>query len=101
MLPRDIKIGEEQMRALNAFSLTVACLFVAGGRTRAGAGPAGATPAEVGLSAERLDRITEWLKDDHRQGHRSRAPSLMIARHGKIALFRVHRRRSIPRPRRR
>ena len=45
-----------------------------------------AKPAEVGLSAERLDRITEWLRD---QSAKNVIPGavLMIVRNGKIAYF--------------
>ena len=45
-----------------------------------------AKPAEVGLSAERLDRITEWLRD---QSAKNVIPGavLMIVRNGKVAYF--------------
>jgi CubicO group peptidase (beta-lactamase class C family) len=45
-----------------------------------------AKPAEVGLSAERLDRITNWLKGDSEKGKIPGAV-LMILRHGKVAYF--------------
>src|SRR2546421_731176 len=45
-----------------------------------------AKPADVGLSAERLDRITEWLRD---QSAKNVIPGavLMIVRNGKVAYF--------------
>ena len=43
-------------------------------------------PAEVGFSAERLDRITQLLRDDIGKGVIPGA-TLLIARHGKIAYF--------------
>lgn len=45
-----------------------------------------AKPADVGFSAERLDRITEWLRD---QSARNVIPGavLMIVRNGKVAYF--------------
>jgi CubicO group peptidase (beta-lactamase class C family) len=45
-----------------------------------------ATPAEVGLSAERLDRITQMLRDDSAKGTVPGAV-MLVARHGKIAAF--------------
>ena len=45
-----------------------------------------AKPADVGLSAERLDRITSWLKEDSAKGAIPGAV-LMILRHGKVAYF--------------
>ena len=45
-----------------------------------------AKPAEVGLSAERLDQITSWLRD---QSARNVIPGavLMVVRNGKVAYF--------------
>jgi CubicO group peptidase (beta-lactamase class C family) len=45
-----------------------------------------AKPADVGLSAERLDRITQLLREDSTKGV---VPGsvLLVARHGKIAYF--------------
>src|SRR5271170_2016626 len=43
-------------------------------------------PAEVGLSAERLGRITQLLRDDTTKGLVPGAV-LLVARHGKIAWF--------------
>src|SRR5215208_7510810 len=45
-----------------------------------------AKPAEVGFSAERLDRITQRLKDDIQKGTIPGAV-LMIVRNGKVAYF--------------
>ena len=45
-----------------------------------------AKPADVGLSQERLDRITQTLRDDTGKGVVPGAV-LLIARHGKIAYF--------------
>jgi len=44
------------------------------------------TPAQVGLSAERLDKIMQVLRDDVAKGTVPGA-ILMVARHGKIAYF--------------
>src|SRR5262245_14439165 len=77
---------EERMRSLKtlAFALCVLALaFVA-------AAPAQelptAKPADVGFSAEQLDRITSWLKEDTQKGAIPGAV-LMILRHGKVAYF--------------
>jgi CubicO group peptidase (beta-lactamase class C family) len=45
-----------------------------------------AKPADVGFSAERLDRITQWLKNDIDKGTIPGAV-LMIVRNGKVAYF--------------
>jgi len=45
-----------------------------------------AKPADVGLSAERLERITQWLRDDIAKGTIPGAV-LMIVRNGKVAYF--------------
>lgn len=45
-----------------------------------------AKPADVGFSAERLDRITQWLKADVEKGTIPGAV-LMIVRNGKVAYF--------------
>jgi CubicO group peptidase (beta-lactamase class C family) len=45
-----------------------------------------AKPEDVGFSAERLDRITQWLRDDIAKGVIPGAV-LMIVRHGKVAYF--------------
>jgi CubicO group peptidase (beta-lactamase class C family) len=45
-----------------------------------------AKPADVGLSAERLDRITQWLSAESAKGTIPGAVT-MIVRHGKVAYF--------------
>ena len=45
-----------------------------------------AKPADVGFSADRLDRITSWLRDESAKGTIPGAVT-MIVRHGKIAYF--------------
>lgn len=45
-----------------------------------------AKPGEVGLSAERLDRITQWLSDESRKGTIPGAVTLIV-RNGKVAYF--------------
>ena len=45
-----------------------------------------AKPADVGFSADRLDRITDWLRDESAKGTIPGAVT-MIVRHGKIAYF--------------
>ncbi|HZX84412.1 MAG TPA: serine hydrolase domain-containing protein [Reyranella sp.] len=69
------------MRAIAiAFALLFAATFA-----RAGDLPS-AAPAEVGLSAERLNRITQMLRADAEKGTIPGAV-IMVARHGKVALF--------------
>jgi len=74
------------MRTLRAFVfawLVVALVFVA----RAPAEELQtARPADVGLSAERLDRITAWLNEASHKGTIPGA-ALMVIRHGKVAYF--------------
>jgi CubicO group peptidase (beta-lactamase class C family) len=45
-----------------------------------------AKPADVGLSAERLDRITQWLREDSQKGTIPGAV-VMVVRNGKVAYF--------------
>src|SRR3954451_2373629 len=45
-----------------------------------------AKPADVGLSAERLERITQWLREDSQKGTIPGAV-VMIVRNGKVAYF--------------
>src|SRR4051812_2256341 len=45
-----------------------------------------AKPADVGLSAERLERITQWLRDDSARGTIPGAV-VMVVRNGKVAHF--------------
>ena len=73
------------MRTLKSLGLAFALLLALAANVPAQDLPL-ARPAEVGLSAERLDRITQWLKDDIAKGTIPGAV-LMIARHGKIAYF--------------
>ena len=71
------------MRTLKSLGLAFALLLALAANVPAQDLPL-ARPAEVGLSAERLDRITQWLKDDIAKGTIPGAV-LMVARHGKIA----------------
>ncbi len=73
------------MRALKHLALSFAFLLVFILTVPAQELPS-AKPAEVGLSAERLDRITEWLRD---QSAKNVIPGavLMIVRNGKVAYF--------------
>src|SRR5256714_15384209 len=76
---------EERMRALKHVALSFVFLLAFAIGVPAQDLPV-AKPAEVGLSAERLDRITEWLRD---QSAKNVIPGavLMIVRNGKIAYF--------------
>jgi CubicO group peptidase (beta-lactamase class C family) len=73
------------MRALKHLMLSFAFLLVFVLAVAAQELPS-AKPAEVGFSAERLDRITEWLRD---QSAKNVIPGavLMIVRNGKVAYF--------------
>ena len=73
------------MRTLKSLGLSFALLLALAANVPAQELPA-AKPADVGLSAERLDRITQWLRDDIAKGTIPGAV-LMIARHGKVAYF--------------
>jgi CubicO group peptidase (beta-lactamase class C family) len=73
------------MRALKPLALSFVLVFALLARVAAQELPT-ARPAEVGLSAERLDRITQWLKDDSAKGVIPGAV-LMIIRNGKVAYF--------------
>ena len=73
------------MRTLKSLGLAFALLLALAANVPAQDLPL-AKPAEVGLSGERLDRITQWLKDDVTKGTIPGAV-LMIARHGKVAYF--------------
>lgn len=46
-----------------------------------------ANPAQVGFSAERLDRIKQTLLADEAKGNTMPGASILIARHGKVAYF--------------
>jgi CubicO group peptidase (beta-lactamase class C family) len=71
------------MRALKALLVSFAFLLALAVQVPA---QEVAKPAEVGFSAERLDRITQWLKDDIQKGTIPGAV-LMIVRNGKVAYF--------------
>ena len=73
------------MRALKSLALSFIAGFALLATVAAQDLPV-AKPAEVGLSAERLDRITEWLRD---QSAKNVIPGavLMIVRNGKVAYF--------------
>jgi len=73
------------MRALKALLVSFAFLLALGVNVPAQDLPT-AKPAEVGFSAERLDRITQWLKDDIQKGTIPGAV-LMIVRNGRVAYF--------------
>src|SRR5262245_60161425 len=48
--------------------------------------PMASNPEAVGLSSQRLSRITGWIQDNVAKGALSGA-SVLVARHGKIALY--------------
>ena len=73
------------MRALKNLALSFAFLLVFATGVRAQDLPL-AKPADVGLSAERLERITQWLRDETAKGVIPGAV-MLIARQGKIAYF--------------
>ena len=73
------------MRAIKSLLVSLGFLLALAANVAAQDLPA-AKPAEVGLSAERLDRITDWLKADIAKGTIPGAV-LLIARHGKVAYF--------------
>jgi CubicO group peptidase (beta-lactamase class C family) len=73
------------MRVLKSLFASVTVLFALTAGITAQELPS-AQPADVGFSAERLDRITQWLRDDSVKGVIPGAV-LMIMRHGKVAYF--------------
>jgi len=73
------------MRALKNLALSFAFLLALAANLVAQELTA-AKPADVGLSAERLDRITNWLREESTKGTIPGAVA-MIVRHGKIAYF--------------
>jgi CubicO group peptidase (beta-lactamase class C family) len=75
-----------QMRALKTLVLASAAIASAFITSASAQDLPTAKPADVGLSAERLDRITNWLKDDTAKGAIPGAV-LMIVRYGKIVYF--------------
>ncbi len=72
------------MRVLKSLVLGLALLLLAPAAAALAQGLPTAQPADVGLSAERLGRITQWLKDDSAKGVIPGA-ALMIIRNGKVA----------------
>jgi CubicO group peptidase (beta-lactamase class C family) len=76
---------EDRMRALKALLVSLAFLLALAVNVPAQNLPT-AKPADVGLSAERLDRITQWLKADVDKGTIPGAV-LMVVRNGKVAYF--------------
>jgi CubicO group peptidase (beta-lactamase class C family) len=73
------------MRAVKALALSFV-LVLALAATVAAQNLPTAKPAEVGLSAERLDRITQWLGAESSKGTIPGAVA-MIVRNGKVAYF--------------
>ena len=72
------------LRALGAVASALACLASATVRADPASPLPRGTPAEVGLSAERLDRLTAVLKADVDAGLMPGIVAL-VARHGKVA----------------
>ena len=78
------------MRALKALALSFVLLFALLAAVAAQDLPT-AKPSEVGLSAERLDRITQWLSTESSKGTIPGAVTMIVAqRQGR--LFRGRRR---------
>jgi CubicO group peptidase (beta-lactamase class C family) len=73
------------MRVLKSLFALVAFSFALAASAAAQELPA-AKPAELGFSAERLERITQWLREDSAKGTIPGAV-LMIVRQGKVAYF--------------
>jgi CubicO group peptidase (beta-lactamase class C family) len=73
------------MRVVKSLGLSVALLLALAAGVPAQELTA-AKPADVGLSAERLDRITSWLREESTKGTIPGAVA-MIVRHGKVAYF--------------
>jgi CubicO group peptidase (beta-lactamase class C family) len=73
------------MRVLKSLFVSIAFLFTFAASVFAQELPT-AKPADVGLSAERLERITQWLRDDSQKGTIPGAV-VMIVRNGKVAYF--------------
>ncbi|MEN3378330.1 MAG: hypothetical protein V7604_3685 [Hyphomicrobiales bacterium] len=73
------------MRVLKSLFVSIAFLFAFAASVFAQELPT-AKPADVGLSAERLERITQWLRDDSQKGTIPGAV-VMIVRNGKVAYF--------------
>ena len=73
------------MRAIKALALSFVLTFALLATVAAQSLPT-ARPAEVGLSAERLDRITQWLSAEVSKGTIPGAVT-MVVRNGKVAHF--------------
>src|SRR5258705_12675884 len=73
------------MRVLKPLFLSLACLLALWASVPTQELPA-AKPADVGLSTERLERISQWLRDDSAKGTIPGAV-VMIVRNGKVAYF--------------
>jgi CubicO group peptidase (beta-lactamase class C family) len=74
-----------EMRVVKAFALSFVLVFALAATVAAQNLPT-AKPADVGLSADRLDRITQWLSAEVKKGTIPGAVTL-IARNGKVAYF--------------
>src|SRR5438105_9877328 len=79
------KHREDCMRALKSVAISFVASLSLLASVSAQEFPA-AKPADVGLSAERLERITQWLRDDSQKGTIPGAV-VMIVRNGKVAYF--------------
>src|SRR5947207_14052771 len=73
------------MRILKSLFISLALLLALAAQAAAQNLPT-AKPADVGLSAERLDRISQWLGAETSKGTIPGAVT-MIVRHGKVAYF--------------
>ena len=73
------------MRVLKSLFVSIAVLFALAAGAATQELPT-AKPADVGLSAERLERITQWLRDDSQKGTIPGAV-VIIVRNGKVAYF--------------
>jgi CubicO group peptidase (beta-lactamase class C family) len=73
------------MRVLKSLFVSITVLFVLTAGVSAQDLPT-AKPADVGLSTERLERISQWLRDDSAKGTIPGAV-VMIVRNGKVAYF--------------
>jgi len=76
---------EERMRALKNLALSFAFLLVFAAGVPAQDLPL-AKPADAGFSADRLDRITQWMREESAKNTMPGA-ALMIVRNGKVAYF--------------
>jgi CubicO group peptidase (beta-lactamase class C family) len=76
---------EDGMRAAKSFALSFVLTFALLATVAAQNLPT-ARPGEVGLSAERLDRLTQWLSAEIHKGTIPGAVTLIV-RNGKVAYF--------------